>query len=68
MNWIKDIIPNIKRNLSQTFGEDRQSKVPEGLWRSCENCGAILYIQSLKRAPMYVLNVGTISKLMYQKE
>ena len=50
MNWIKDIIPNIKRNLSQTFGEDRQSKVPEGLWRSCENCGAILYIPELKKS------------------
>ena len=50
MNWIKDIIPNIKRNLSQTFGEGRQSKVPEGLWRSCENCGAILYIPELKKS------------------
>jgi hypothetical protein len=67
MNWIKDIIPNIKRNLSQTFGEDRQ--------RSLRAFGVHVKIvvryftyQSLKRAPMYVLNVGTISKLMYQIE
>ncbi len=50
MNWIKDIIPNIKRNLSQTFGDDKQSKVPEGLWRSCEDCGSILYIPELKKS------------------
>ena len=30
MNWIKDLIPNIKRNFSQTLG-DKDSKVPEGL-------------------------------------
>ena len=27
MNWIKDLIPNIKRNFSQTLG-DKDSKVP----------------------------------------
>ena len=53
MSFIDELIKillNIKRNLSQTFGEDRQSKVPEGLWRSCENCGAILYIPELKKS------------------
>ena len=48
MNWIKDLIPNIKRNFSQTLG-DKDSKVPEGLWRSCDNCGSILYIPELKK-------------------
>ena len=49
MNWIKDFIPNIKRNISQTFGSEKDSKVPEGLWQSCDNCGSILYIPELKK-------------------
>ena len=28
MNWIKDFIPTMKRNLSQTFGGDKDSKIP----------------------------------------
>jgi acetyl-CoA carboxylase carboxyl transferase subunit beta len=49
MNWIKDFIPTIKRNISQTFGNDKDNKIPEGLWRSCDNCGSILYIPELKK-------------------
>jgi acetyl-CoA carboxylase carboxyl transferase subunit beta len=49
MNWIKDFIPTIKRNISQTFGEEKDSKIPEGLWRSCDSCGSILYIPELKK-------------------
>ena len=30
MNWIKDFIPTMKRNLSQTFGGEKDSKIPEG--------------------------------------
>ncbi len=49
MNWIKDFIPTIKRNISQTFAKDKEGKIPEGLWRSCDNCGSILYIPELKK-------------------
>ena len=49
MNWIKDFIPTMKRNLSQTFGGEKDSKIPEGLWRSCDSCGSILYIPELKK-------------------
>ena len=49
MNWIKDFIPTMKRNISQTFGKDKEGKIPEGLWRSCDNCGSILYIPELKK-------------------
>ena len=49
MNWIKDFIPNIKKNISQTFGSEKDSKVPEGLWQSCDSCGSILYIPELKK-------------------
>ena len=55
MNWIKDFIPTMKRNISQTFGNDKDSKIPEGLWKSCDNCGSILYIPELKK------NSGSIS-------
>ena len=44
MNWIKDFIPTIKQNLSKTFGKENDSKIPEGLWKSCNKCGSILYI------------------------
>ena len=47
MNWIKDFIPTMKRNFSQTFGNNKDNKIPEGLWKSCENCGSILYIPEL---------------------
>ena len=49
MNWIKDFIPTIKQNLSKTFGKENDSKIPEGLWKSCNNCGSILYIPELKK-------------------
>ena len=49
MNWIKDLIPNIKRNFSQSPA-DKESKIPEGLWRSCDSCGSILYIPELKKS------------------
>jgi len=49
MNWIKDFIPTIKQNLSKTFGKENDSKIPEGLWKSCDKCGSILYIPELKK-------------------
>ena len=49
MNWIKDFIPTLKQNISKTFGKDSNSKIPEGLWKSCEKCGSILYIPELKK-------------------
>ena len=49
MNWIKDFIPTIKQNLSKTFGKSSDSKIPEGLWKSCNKCGSILYIPELKK-------------------
>ena len=49
MNWIKDFIPTIKKNLTETFGGEKDSKIPEGLWKSCDKCGSILYIPELKK-------------------
>ena len=49
MNWIKDFIPTMKKNLTETFGVEKDSKIPEGLWKSCDKCGSILYIPELKK-------------------
>ena len=49
MNWIKDFIPTMKKNLSETFGAEKDSKIPEGLWQSCDKCGSILYIPELEK-------------------
>ncbi len=49
MNWIKDFIPTIKKNLTETFGVEKDSKIPEGLWKSCDKCGSILYIPELQK-------------------
>ena len=49
MNWIKDFIPTMKKNLTETFGGEKDSKIPEGLWRSCDKCGSILYIPELQK-------------------
>ena len=49
MNWIKDFIPTMKKNLTETFGVEKDSKIPEGLWRSCDKCGSILYIPELQK-------------------
>ena len=49
MNWIKDFIQTMKKNLTETFGGEKDSKIPEGLWKSCEKCGSILYIPELKK-------------------
>ena len=65
MNWIKDFIPNIKKNISQTFGSEKDSKVPEGLWQSCDNCGSILYIPELKKKFICLLKVLISSKNKY---
>ena len=61
MNWIKDI-PTIKQNLSKTFGKGNDSKIPEGLWKSCNKCGSILYIPELKRIHMFAQSALIISK------
>ncbi len=49
MNWIKDFIPTMKKNLTETFGGEKDSKIPEGLWKSCDKCGSILYIPELQK-------------------
>lgn len=45
MSWLDKIVPAIKKS-SAPRGE---SKVPEGLWKNCVKCGAVLYRPELER-------------------
>ncbi|MAZ89826.1 MAG: acetyl-CoA carboxylase carboxyl transferase subunit beta [Cellvibrionaceae bacterium] len=48
MSWIDKIVPNVVR--SQRSQRSRgQSKVPEGLWKKCVKCSAVLYRPELDR-------------------
>ena len=43
MSWIDKILPSI----SISDGEGKKSTVPEGLWKKCPRCDAMLYQKSL---------------------
>ncbi|MBU3070327.1 acetyl-CoA carboxylase, carboxyltransferase subunit beta [Aestuariicella sp. G3-2] len=45
MSWLDKIVPNVVRS-SRSRG---QSKVPEGLWKKCVKCSAVLYRPELER-------------------
>lgn len=45
MSWIDKIVPNVVRS-QRSRG---QSKVPEGLWKKCVKCSALLYRPELER-------------------
>ena len=49
MNWIDKIIPGIKRKEEVETGERRATNVPEGLWKKCVKCDAVLYRPELER-------------------
>lgn len=46
MSWIDKIIPSI---IKTEKTEDRRSSVPEGLWKKCVKCDAVLYRPDLER-------------------
>lgn len=48
MNWIDKIIPGIKRKEDPESGDHRVN-VPEGLWKKCVKCDAVLYRPELER-------------------
>lgn len=43
-SWIEKILPNVGKNA-----EERTATVPEGLWRKCPKCDAVLYKPELDR-------------------
>ena len=46
MSWLDKIIPTIGRSDSQ---EQRRASVPEGLWKKCVKCDAVLYRPELEK-------------------
>ncbi len=44
-NWLERILPAGVRKT----GADRRASVPEGLWRKCPKCDAVLYMPELER-------------------
>ena len=45
MSWLDKIVPS----MSRTQRADRRKSVPDGLWRKCPNCEAVLYLPELER-------------------
>ncbi len=43
-SWLEKILPNVGKNA-----EERRASVPEGLWRKCPKCDAVLYKPELDR-------------------
>lgn len=43
-NWLERILPAVRKNVA-----DRRTSVPEGLWRKCPKCDAVLYMPELER-------------------
>lgn len=44
-SWLEKILPNVGGNV-----EARRASVPEGLWRKCPKCDAVLYKPELDRS------------------
>lgn len=44
-SWIEKILPNVGKNT-----DERRASVPEGLWRKCPKCDAVLYKPELDRS------------------
>jgi acetyl-CoA carboxylase carboxyl transferase subunit beta len=49
MSWINKILPSIRNNSVSTEGAKQKSSVPEGLWKKCPRCEAVLYRPDLER-------------------
>ncbi|MFA7553269.1 MAG: acetyl-CoA carboxylase, carboxyltransferase subunit beta [Spongiibacteraceae bacterium] len=45
MSWLNKILPTIGRNETQ----ERRTNVPEGLWKKCFKCEAVLYRPELEK-------------------
>ncbi len=45
-NWLERILPS---GVRKTGAADRRASVPEGLWRKCPKCDAVLYMPELER-------------------
>jgi acetyl-CoA carboxylase carboxyl transferase subunit beta len=46
MSWLDKIVPALNRSESK----DRRNSVPEGLWKKCPKCDAVLYRPELEKS------------------
>lgn len=49
MSWINKILPSIRNSTAAAEGAKQKSSVPEGLWKKCPRCEAVLYRPDLER-------------------
>lgn len=49
MSWINKILPSIRNNGPQGTATKQRASVPEGLWKKCPRCEAVLYRPDLER-------------------
>ncbi len=49
MSWLDKIVPNVVRSSRSQQRTRGSSKVPEGLWKKCLKCSAVLYRPELER-------------------
>lgn len=49
MSWINKILPSIRNSSAESEGGKQKSSVPEGLWKKCPRCEAVLYRPDLER-------------------
>jgi len=49
MSWINKILPSIRSTGADGAGNKQRTSVPEGLWKKCPRCEAVLYRPDLER-------------------
>jgi acetyl-CoA carboxylase carboxyl transferase subunit beta len=49
MSWLDKIIPTIGRNEAEREPSEKRASVPEGLWKKCVKCEAVLYRPELEK-------------------
>lgn len=47
MSWLEKLVPSVVRSEKRSQGE---SAIPEGLWKKCPKCDAVLYKPELERS------------------
>jgi acetyl-CoA carboxylase carboxyl transferase subunit beta len=49
MSWINKILPSIRSTGTDGVASKQRTSVPEGLWKKCPRCEAVLYRPDLER-------------------
>ena len=61
-SWLDKIVPaGILTNLGN---KDRQSNIPEGVWKKCPKCAAALYKPELEKE-ITILDISDVTDIQY---